>query len=211
MKRIILIVILIVGLTAANSFAQMGQGHMEGQGMMGQSMMGQSMMDQGYMGNQPRQSGERPYGGAQYDSGLHPCQEMMRPGMMGHMGGYGMGRGMMGHMGGYGMGRGMMGQMDGCGMGRGMMGHMGGYGMGQGMMGQGGYGSSGYSPEVYQQYQEEYQKFLDDTADLRKELHSKKFDYFEARRNPDTKRGDLLKLEKAVRDIQWEIYEKSPR
>jgi hypothetical protein len=105
MKQIILITILIVGLTAGYSLAQMGQDHMQGQGMMGQ----------GYS------SGER----SGYPQG-------MGPGMMGY-GGYGMmNPGMMGgHMGSM-MGPGMMGGygMNPCMMGGGMMGsHMGGYGI----------------------------------------------------------------------------------
>jgi hypothetical protein len=157
----------------------------------------------------------------------------MGSGMMGYRG-YGMGPGMMGqgHMGGYGMkSPGMMGYGE-CGMmgsghmgGYGMMrqGHMGGYGMmGQGhmggMMGSGGYGMRGYDAEDYKKYQEnynknqeEYQKFLDATSSLRKKLHNKKFDYSEAIRNPDTKRGTMLKIEKEILDLQWQIYEKSPR
>ena len=136
---------------------------------------------------------------------------------------WGMGPGMMskGRMGGYGMmGPGMMGYGD-CGMMG--YGHMGGYGMmGQGhmggMMGYGGYGMRGYDAESYERYrenykksQEEYQKYLDETSSLRKKLHNKKFDYYEAIRNPDTKRGTILEIEKEIRDLQWQIYEKSPR
>jgi hypothetical protein len=116
------------------------------------------------------------------------------------MGGYGMhpcmmGGGMMGsHMGGYGM----------------MGGHMGGM-MGQGMMGGYGYGSRAYDPEAYEKYQKEYQKYLDDTAGLRKKLHNKQFEYSEAARNRGTKRETLMKLEKEMRDLQWKIYEKTPR
>jgi hypothetical protein len=177
MKRILLITFLIVGLTAAYSFAQMGQGHMGGQGMMGTQTQ--------------QQPGERPYSQTPYGGGNYACT--MGQGMMGY-GGYGMmGPGMMGHM------AGMMGQ-----------GHMGGYGMmGRGHMG--GYGTREYNPEAYQKYQEQHQKFLDDTADLRKKLHNKKFDYFEAVRNPDTKRGTVMKIEKEILDLQWDIYEKSPR
>lgn len=146
MKRIILITVLIAGLSAAYGFAQMGQGHMMGQGMMGSQ-------------NQ-QQPAEMPYGG-----GYYPCPQMMGQGMMG---------GMMGQMGGY------------------------------GMMGPGGYGMQGTNPEAYQ-------KYLDDTADLRKKLHNKKFDYFEAMRNPNMKRETIMKLEKEMLDIQWAIYEKSPK
>lgn len=206
MKRAIVISMLIIGLTAGYSFAQMGQGHMMGQG-------------QGMMGSQnPEQTGETPYG---YGGGYFPCQMMggmMGQGMMGPgmMGGYGMGPGMMG---GYGMGPGMMGGMMGPGMmrhmggygmmGPGMMGHMGGYGMGPGMMGYG-YGGK-YDPEAYEKYQKDYQKYLDDTADLRKKLHNKKFEYFEALRDPDTKSDAIMKMEKEMRDLQWELYEKAPR
>jgi hypothetical protein len=37
------------------------------------------------------------------------------------------------------------------------------------------------------------------------------FEYFETRHNPDTKREAILKLEKEILDLQWEIYEKAPR
>ncbi len=213
MKRLLLITFLILGLTASYSFAQMGQGHMGDQGMMGQ----------GYAGSQSQQQPQgMPYGQMPYGGGYHPCQQMTGPGMMGY-GGYGMmgqghmggGYGMMGrgHMGGYGMmGQGNMG-------GYGMMGqgHMGGYGMmGQGhmggMMGYGqGYGKQGYDTESYKKYQEDYQRFMEETSDLRKQMHNKKFEYFEAIRNPDTKRETVMNLEKEMRDLQWKIYEKSPR
>lgn len=140
--------------------------------------------------------------------------------MMGHsmMGGSGLEEGMsderMTHpcMMGYGMmGCGMMGPcgMTGCGMmeGCGMMGHgMMGRGMtgGHGMMGCGmGPGMWGYG---YQQ--KAFQKFLNETKDLRKELHNMKFEYFEAVRNPDTKPEDVEKLEKDMKELQKKIYEK---
>jgi hypothetical protein len=104
--------------------------------------------------------------------------------------------------GGYGMGPGMMGQgmmsrgMGGQGMGPGMM--------GQGMMGRGmmGRGSQSQSPEC--------QKFFDETAGLRKELHTKRFEYFEAARNPKTTGEALTKIEKEVRELQEKIYAKGP-
>jgi hypothetical protein len=114
---------------------------------------------------------------------------------MGPHGGYGKGPGMMGQgmMGGYGKGPGMMGQ-----------GMMGGQGMGPGMMGQGmmGRGYQGQSPEC--------QKFFDETAGLRKELHNKRFEYFEASRNPKTTGESLTKIEKEVRELQEKIYAKGP-
>jgi hypothetical protein len=111
-------------------------------------------------------------------------------GYLGSQGGYGMGPGMMG---GYGRGYGMMG---GYGMGPGMMG---GYGMGRGMMGRG-----------YQSQSPECQKFYDETAGLRKELNNKRFEYFEAARNPKTTGEALAKMEKEVRDLQDKIYAKGP-
>lgn len=145
------------------------------------AQMGGGMMGQ----NNPRAKykAERPY----YEGGYYPCPRMMGPGMMG----YGMGPGMMG----YGMGH--MGGM----MGPGMMG----YGMGPGMMGYGrGTGMWGYTPE-------EYKEYMDKTLSLRKKLHNKRFEYFEAARNPDADRKTLMKLEKELMDLQWEIYEKAPR
>lgn len=92
--------------------------------------------------------------------------------------------------GGYGMGHGMMG--------RGGM--MGGYGMGHGMMGPGYYGQS-----------EECQKFFDQNAGLRKELNNRRFDYFEAARNPKTTPESLSVLEKEIRELQEKIYAKVPQ
>ena len=175
MKRIILITILTIGLTATYGFAQMGQGMMDsGKGMMGS---GQGMMG----GQSQQQTGEASDG-----SGYYPCQQMMGGGMMGqgHMGGGMMGQG---HMGG-----GMMGR-----------GHMGG-----GMMG--GYGYRGDDPEAFKKYQDEYQKYMNDTKDLRKTLHNRMFEYKEALRDPATTRKSLLKLEKEMMDLKWELYEKAP-
>jgi hypothetical protein len=113
------------------------------------------------------------------------------------MGGYG------GYGPGYGMGPGMMG---------GYGGGYGAYGMGPGMMyGWGGYGP-GYGRGRGQGYNqsEECQKFFDDTAKLRKELQSKRFDYFEAYRNPNTKPDTLAKLDREIRALQEKIYEEAP-
>ncbi len=183
MKQIFIITALILGLSAVNSSAQM-QG-----GMMDQETI--------QVGKGQKQTGEMSKHG--------PCSQMMGTGM-GHgmmgrgMMGSGMGHGMMG----CGMGRGMMGSgmghgMMGCGMGHGMMGS----GMGHGVMGCGmGHGMMGYNAEFYR-------KFLDETAGLRKELHSKKFEYFEALRNPKTKNEDITKLEKEIQELQSKIYEKT--
>ena len=95
---------------------------------------------------------------------------------------YAQGPGMMG--GGYSMGPGMMG---------------GGYGMGPGMMGQ-----------CYNWRSPECQKFYDDTVQLRKQLHEKRFDYFEAFRNPKTTGEDITKIENEIEDLQEKLYLKAP-
>lgn len=83
------------------------------------------------------------------------------------------------------------------GQGPGMMG--GGYGMGYGYGGRQGYGPS-----------EECQKYFDETAALRKDLHNKRFEYFEALRNPKTKPEEANKFEKEIWALQQEIYSKAP-
>ena len=118
--------------------------------------------------------------------------------------GYGMGPGMRG--GGYGMGPGMM--YPGWGMGRGMMERGYGPGMergyGPGMM-ERGWGGSGYGQS------EECQKFFNDTIDLRKQLHAKRFEYSEAYRNPKTTSVQLSQLEKEIEALQKKIADKAPR
>ncbi len=163
----------------------------QGPGMMGGYGMGPGMMGPGYGGG---------YG--------------MGPGMMGgYGGGYGMGPGMMGPGwgGGYGMGPGMMGGYgNGYGRGPGMMGPGwgGGYGMGPGMMGPGWGGRQGYGQGYGQS--EECQKYFDETAGMRKELNNKRFDYYEALRNPKTKPEEVTKLEKEIWELQQKIYSKAP-
>ncbi len=181
MKRIILITVLIVGLTATYGFADMDD-YMRGQGMMGSG--------QGMMGGQSQQKSS--------SRGHYPCEQRMGYGYTRGMMGYDYMRGMMGrgHMGGYGM------------MGPGHMSGMMGMERMDGMMG--GYGYRGSDPEAFKKYQNEYRKYLDDTAGLRRKMHNKRFEYSEAVRNPDTTRKSLLKLEKEMRDLQWEIYEKAP-
>jgi len=107
---------------------------------------------------------------------------------VGPRGGYGMHQGMMG--GGYGMGPGMMG----------------GYGTGPGMMG--GYGMTGRG---HYEYSEECKKFLDDTSKQRKELYNKRYEYFEAFRDPKTSPETIAELEKEIRGLQEEIYKKAQK
>lgn len=78
-------------------------------------------------------------------------------------------------------------------------GHMMGPGYGDHMMG---WGNQGYGAD---------RKFLDETADLRKDLHDKRFEYVEAQRDPETNTETLTKLEKEIRELQQQIHEKSPR
>ena len=59
-------------------------------------------------------------------------------------------------------------------------------------------------------YSKDYQKFLDETRDLRKELSEKRFEYFEALRNPETKAEALTKLQDEISKIEKKLYEKSP-
>jgi hypothetical protein len=68
-----------------------------------------------------------------------------------------------------------------------------------------GWGGYGYRQS------EECQKFLKDTIDLRRQLHTKRYEYSEAYRDPKTKSEQLSKLEKEINDLQRKIVEKAPR
>lgn len=110
-------------------------------------------------------------------------------------------------------GQGGYGMMGGGMMGSGMMGRggmMGGYGMGHGMMGGGMMGRGGMMGGGYE-HSEECQKFFDQNAGPRKELNSKRFDYYEAARNPKTTPETLSKLENEIRELQEKIYAKAPQ
>lgn len=96
-------------------------------------------------------------------------------------------------------------------MGPGYGGHMMGQGYGGHMTEQGfgghmrGWAGPGNTPTQTDQ------KFLDETATLRKDLNDKKFEYFEAQRNPDTKVETLAKLEKEISELQENIFKNAPR
>jgi len=82
----------------------------------------------------------------------------------------------------------------------------GGYGMGYGSMMMGpGYGGQMMGQGGYDQ------KFLDETVDLRKELHEKRFEYMEALRDPKTDKDTIAKIEKEIDELQDKIVEKAPR
>jgi hypothetical protein len=178
---------------------------------MGPQMMGggygmyPGMMGGGYgYGMMPNMMG---YGMGQGMMGGYGCGYGMNPGMMGGHG-YGMGPGMMGGYG-YGMHPGMMGY----GMGPGMMqgygmnpGMMGGYGMGYGMYpGMMGYGSQ----EDYKKYKDRQEKFLEETKELRRKLHSMKFDFSEEAAKPEANREKLQKMEKEMNELYEKIREKA--
>ncbi|MCX5834879.1 MAG: hypothetical protein NTV99_10305 [Deltaproteobacteria bacterium] len=81
-------------------------------------------------------------------------------------------------------------------------GYGGGYGMGPGMM----QGSRGYR----QPPSEACQKFLNETAGLRKELHMKRYEYNEAVNDPKAKPEALSKLEKEMLELRQKIRDKNP-
>jgi hypothetical protein len=95
-----------------------------------------------------------------------------------HMSGWGGGPG---YGGGYGMGPGY--------------GHMYGGGPGYGHMG------PGYGTDT-----EEAQKFLEDTADLRRELHEKRFDLREAYRTGDEEKAEAI--EKEIDELREKLADK---
>lgn len=80
--------------------------------------------------------------------------------------------------------------------------------MGPGMMGSGMEYDTG--PD-YEYDTKKYQRFLDDTVKLRKELYDKRFEYFEAMRSPDTNQETILKIEQEIQELQKNLYEKAPR
>lgn len=108
-----------------------------------------------------------------------------------------------GMMGGYGGGYGG-GYCPNCGA---YVGPQGGYGRGPGMMGPG-WGGPGRG---WANQSEECQKFLSDTASMRKELYNKRYEYFEAMRNPKTTPDQAAKMEKELWEMQQNIYSKAPQ
>lgn len=88
------------------------------------------------------------------------------------------------------------------GYGPGGPGYGGGWGMGPGMM----RGWRGHR----QPPSETCQKFLNETAGLRKELYMKRYDYNEAMSDPNVKPETLSKLEKEMLDLRQKIRDKNP-
>ncbi len=94
-------------------------------------------------------------------------------------------------------------------MGSGNGGHMMGQGYGGGHMGQGKLGRDCFTNQGKRGNPVD-QKFLDETADLRKELHDKRFEYAETARNPETTIASLRNIEKEIYELETKIYEKNP-
>jgi hypothetical protein len=80
-----------------------------------------------------------------------------------------------------------------------------GYGSGYGMMG------PGHGGHMMGWRGGSNQKYLDETADLRKELHTKKFAYFEAVRNPKTDSETIRNLRNDISELKDKIHAKAPQ
>ncbi len=55
---------------------------------------------------------------------------------------------------------------------------------------------------------EQRQKFLDETAPLRRQMVGKRFDFMEALRNPKTTAEDLAKIEKGMLELRIKMLDK---
>jgi len=77
-------------------------------------------------------------------------------------------------------------------------------GYGGGMMGPGYGNHMGYGPG----YSDESKAFLEKTADLRKELNTKRFEYGEALRAGDEKKAE--KLARELDELREKIYKEAP-
>jgi hypothetical protein len=91
------------------------------------------------------------------------------------------------------------------GSGYGYGGHMMGYGGGHMGYGSGYGGHMGYGPG----YSDESKEFLEKTADLRKKMHSKRFEYSEALRAGDEKKAE--KLARELDELGEKIHKDAPR
>jgi hypothetical protein len=58
---------------------------------------------------------------------------------------------------------------------------------------------------------EDQQKFMDDTREMRKKMHSMRFEYMEAMRNPKTSLGDLADMEQKMLDIRKDMIKKAEK
>ncbi|PLX47483.1 MAG: hypothetical protein C0613_13740 [Desulfobulbaceae bacterium] len=58
---------------------------------------------------------------------------------------------------------------------------------------------------------ENQQRFMDDTVELRKEMHTLRFAYMEAMRNPDTRLAELADMEQQMLDIRKDMLRKAEK
>jgi Spy/CpxP family protein refolding chaperone len=58
---------------------------------------------------------------------------------------------------------------------------------------------------------EEVQKILTETYELRKQLHDKRFEYFEALRAPGADAEKIVRLEREIAELRDKIIQKNPR
>jgi hypothetical protein len=82
------------------------------------------------------------------------------------------------------------------------------YGPGSGMI-EGIYNQDIMPRDFYKQ-SEACKKFLDETAEMRKELYDKRFIYYEKIRNPKTTEKEITLIEKQLQKLQGKIFEKNP-
>ncbi|OGR04968.1 MAG: hypothetical protein A2511_15890 [Deltaproteobacteria bacterium RIFOXYD12_FULL_50_9] len=66
-----------------------------------------------------------------------------------------------------------------------------------------------FGPGTGLEIPDEVQKFLDETEKLRRELHVKKFDYFEAARNKKTPAEEITKLENEMVELRTRIFQRA--
>ena len=77
------------------------------------------------------------------------------------------------------------------------------FGMGPGMIR--GIGAMGYISS------EAFQKFFDETRELRKELNGLMFDYAEMLRQKEQNPAERVKLENRIMELRQKVYDKAPR
>ena len=66
----------------------------------------------------------------------------------------------------------------------------------------------GMGPGIWEYDADRYEKYMDDTVEMRRALNNMQFDYSEALRNRDVKHDDLIKMETEVLELQMKIKEK---
>lgn len=66
-----------------------------------------------------------------------------------------------------------------------------------------------FGPGTGLEMPEDVQKFLDETTKLRRELHAKKFDYFEAARNKKTPAEEITRLENEMVELRTRIFQRA--